>query len=45
MAFITIHRKFKFLGYYKIEEQAAAAYNSAAAEHFGEFARINTILP
>src|SRR5206468_12391415 len=33
------------LGYFDREEDAARAYNTAAVQHFGEFARINDISP
>ena len=32
-----------WLGYYKSAEEAAKAYNNAAINHFGEYARINKV--
>lgn len=40
---IRVNRRQISLGYHDTIEQAAAAYNEAALEHFGEFARLNTI--
>lgn len=40
-AYINTGGVHKFLGYFGREEDAAAAYNSAALEHFGEFAKLN----
>lgn len=34
---------FKTIGTYSTKEEAAIAYNEAATEHFGEFARLNVI--
>jgi len=31
------------IGYYKLKEEAAKAYNLAALKHFGDFAYLNTI--
>lgn len=42
-AYITIQKKLTFLGHYNSEEEAAIAYNDAAAKHFGEFARPNIL--
>lgn len=42
-ATISIDGKPIRLGFYSSPEKAAAAYNSAALEHFGEFARLNII--
>ena len=38
---ITVHRKRIFLGNHRKPENAARAYDHAAIEHFGEFARLN----
>jgi len=38
-AYITVDRKRKHLGYYETENDAQKAYNVAAIEYFGEFAR------
>lgn len=35
----------KYLGYFKSQEDGAIAYNNAAIEAYGEFARPNLILP
>lgn len=43
MASIKISRKFKYLGRFSSEDEAAKAYNRAAIEIFGEFANINKI--
>ena len=40
-AYITINGKQKSLKYFKTKEEAARAYDKAAKEHFGEFARLN----
>lgn len=37
------HKKRKFLGRYNTPQEAAKAYNEAALEHFGEYARLNQI--
>lgn len=43
MANITHERRQRYLGLHATEEAAALAYNSAARELFGEFARLNEI--
>ena len=42
-AYINLDRVQKFLGYHRDIKAAAQAYNRAAREYFGEFARINTL--
>ena len=43
MAQIMINRKFKYLGLYKSEKEAAYIYNKAAKKYHGEFACLNQI--
>lgn len=38
---IAVDKKYKSLGRYKVEEDAARAYDRAARVYFGEFARVN----
>ncbi len=40
---ITINQKHIHLGVFKNEIDAAKAYNTAAIEHFGEYARLNDV--
>jgi len=42
-ATIKVHGEQIWLGYFLVEEDAAHAYNNAALEYFGEFARINPL--
>lgn len=39
--FIMVNRKHKYVGSFSILEEAAHAYDEAAKEHYGEFARLN----
>lgn len=41
MARLVHNGKSQFLGYFKDEEQAGKAYDTAAVKQFGEFARLN----
>lgn len=43
LAYIHIGNKLKYLKYHKTQEDAAQAYNIAALEHFGQFAKINIL--
>jgi hypothetical protein len=40
-AVVTVGKKYKSVGTYDTQEQAALAYDSAASELYGEFARLN----
>lgn len=42
-AFITVNHHYRYLGVFDSEVDAAAAYNGAAIEFFGEFARLNVL--
>jgi len=42
-AYIKINRKQHYLGIYRNEADAAMAYNEAAINYFGEYARLNTL--
>lgn len=42
-AYIQVDRKSRHLGYYSTEEEAALAYNEAAAKEFGAYARLNPV--
>ena len=38
---IRINAKQKHLGYFTNEREAAEAYNTAAIEHYGDYAKLN----
>ncbi|MCI0659647.1 MAG: HNH endonuclease [Acidobacteria bacterium] len=42
-AHIRVNRRAIHLGYFTSESEAAKAYNAAAREHFGEYARLNEV--
>lgn len=43
VAYINQYGKRKYLGYFKLEDQAALAYNEMASNLHGDFALINTL--
>ena len=43
VARITVNDRMRCLGYFAVEQDAAQAYNAAALEHWGEFARLNVL--
>lgn len=40
-AVVKVEGRYKCVGYYDTKEEAAAAYDSAATQYYGEFARLN----
>jgi hypothetical protein len=42
-ACIRVERRLRYLGVHESERAAALAYNAAALEHYGEFARLNEV--
>ena len=42
-SYILVRRKRIHLGYFEDETEAAQAYNAAAVQHFGEYARVNKV--
>lgn len=43
LAYITMNRKIKYIGYFDTREKAALAYNEMAVSMFGEFAYLNKL--
>lgn len=43
MACIYLNRKFKHIGYYNTEDEAAMAWNKVAKQYHGEFAKLNDV--
>ena len=44
-AYVTIDRKAKYLGLFEDKKDAARAYNQAALNNYGEFAKLNEVTP
>lgn len=42
-AYVTTNKKRVYLGYFETKEEAAAVYNQAALQNFGEFALLNRV--
>jgi hypothetical protein len=42
-AHITINGKQRYLGHFRVKEDAARCYNEAASKHYGEFAWLNPL--
>jgi len=44
VAALTVHGRKVYLGIFGCEQQAACAYDAAARQHFGQFARLNNVM-